>query len=199
MWPYPRIVAHRGGGALAPENTIAAMRCGLTHGFQAVEFDVMLARDGVSVVMHDTTFGRTVAGEGNVADYTAQELAQRDAGAWFGEEFIGEPVPTLEQVAAFCMHHHIWMNVEIKPVPGFEDQTGWVVAQTVQRACLRISRTGRRRRCRCCLRFHLPRCRQRNWPPPNCRAPSWSMKSRPTGMSVCSRWARLRCIRTTRI
>lgn len=133
MWPYPRIVAHRGGGALAPENTIAAMRCGLTHGFQAVEFDVMLARDGVPVVMHDPNFGRTVAGEGCVADFTAQELAQRDAGAWFGEEFIGEPVPTLEQVAAFCMHHHIWMDIEIKPVPGFEDQTGWVVAQTVQR------------------------------------------------------------------
>ena len=133
MWPYPKIVAHRGGGALAPENTIAAMRCGLTHGFRAVEFDVMLARDGVPVVMHDTVFGRTVAGEGNVNAYTAQELATRDAGAWFGEEYRGEPIPSFEQVAAFCMQHHIWMNIEIKPVPGFEDQTGWTVAQATQR------------------------------------------------------------------
>lgn len=133
MWPYPKIVAHRGGGVLAPENTIAAMRCGLTHGFHAVEFDVMLAKDGVPVVMHDPDFGRTVAGEGCVADFTAQELASRDAGAWFGEEFIGEPVPTFEQVAAFCMHHAIWMDIEIKPVPGFEEQTGWVVAQTTKR------------------------------------------------------------------
>ncbi len=129
MWPYPKIVAHRGGGVLAPENTIAAMRCGLTHGFHAVEFDVMLAKDGVPVVMHDPVFGRTVADEGNVNDCTAQELAALDAGAWFGEEFIGEPIPTFEQVAAFCMHNAIWMNIEIKPVPGFEDQTGWTVAQ----------------------------------------------------------------------
>ncbi|CAL60815.1 glycerophosphodiester phosphodiesterase [Herminiimonas arsenicoxydans] len=133
MWPYPKIVAHRGGGVLAPENTIAAMRCGLTHGFRAVEFDVMLARDGVPVVMHDPVFGRTVAGEGNVNEYTAQELATFDAGVWFGEEFSGEPIPTFEQVASFCMHHAIWMDIEIKPAPGFEEQTGWVVAQTTRR------------------------------------------------------------------
>ncbi|WP_076592281.1 glycerophosphodiester phosphodiesterase [Herminiimonas arsenitoxidans] len=133
MWPYPKIVAHRGGGVLAPENTIAAMRCGLTHGFHAVEFDVMLSKDGVPIVMHDPDFGRTVAGEGSVADFTAQELTARDAGAWFGEEYIGEPIPTFEQVATFCMHNNIWMNIEIKPVPGFEDQTGWVVAQATKR------------------------------------------------------------------
>lgn len=133
MWPYPKIVAHRGGGVLAPENTIAAMRCGLTHGFHAVEFDVMLARDGVPVVMHDPVFGRTVAGEGNVNEYTAQELAACDAGVWFGEEYSGEPIPTFEQVASFCMHNAIWMDIEIKPAPGFEEQTGWVVAQTTRR------------------------------------------------------------------
>lgn len=133
MWPYPKIVAHRGGGVLAPENTIAAMRCGLTHGFYAVEFDVMLAKDGVPIVMHDPDFGRTVEGEGNVADFTAQELTARDAGAWFGVDFIGEPIPTFEQVTHFCIHHNIWMNIEIKPVPGFEDRTGWVVAQATKR------------------------------------------------------------------
>ncbi|GGI53972.1 glycerophosphodiester phosphodiesterase [Oxalicibacterium solurbis] len=133
MWPYPKIVAHRGGGTLAPENTIAAMRCGLNHGFRAVEFDVMLAKDGVPVVMHDPEFGRTVAGEGSIADFTARELAARDAGAWFGEAFEGEPVPTFEQVATFCMGNGIWMNIEIKPVPGFEDRTGLVVAQTTRR------------------------------------------------------------------
>jgi glycerophosphoryl diester phosphodiesterase len=126
MWPYPKIVAHRGGGILAPENTLASMRCGLAHGFHAVEFDVMLSKDDVPILMHDPSFGRTVKGTGNVSDFTAQELGAMDAGAWFGAEFAGEPVPTYLQVAEFCKANRIWMNVEIKPAPGFEVETGRV-------------------------------------------------------------------------
>jgi glycerophosphoryl diester phosphodiesterase len=133
MWPYPRIVAHRGGGKLAPENTLAAMRCGLAHGFHAVEFDVMLSKDGVPIVMHDPYLGRTVAGSGSVADYTAQELTAMDAGAWFGVQFAGERVPRYEDIVAFCKANGIWMNVEIKPVPGFERETGEVVGALTQR------------------------------------------------------------------
>jgi glycerophosphoryl diester phosphodiesterase len=129
MWPYPRTVAHRGGGTLAPENTIAALRCGLAHGFRAVEFDVMLSKDGVPVVMHDPELGRTVRGRGKISDFTAQELTAMDAGSWFNKGFSGEQVPTYEQFFRFCMEHGIWMNVEIKPVPGFEEQTGRVVAE----------------------------------------------------------------------
>lgn len=128
MWPYPTVLAHRGGGKLAPENTIAGLKCGLAHGFRAVEFDVMLARDGVPVVMHDPYLGRTVAGSGNVFDYDAAELAAMDAGGWFGKQFHGEPVPLFADFAAFCKTNGIWMNVEIKPAPGFEAQTGKVVA-----------------------------------------------------------------------
>ncbi|MDB5962637.1 MAG: ugpQ [Massilia sp.] len=128
MWPYPRILAHRGGGKLAPENTIAALRCGLEHGFRAVEFDVMLARDGVPVVLHDPFLGRTVAGSGNVFDYDAAELQAMDAGAWFASRFAGEPVPLFAEVVDFCRAHGIWMNIEIKPAPGFERETGSVVA-----------------------------------------------------------------------
>src|SRR5204863_2165492 len=46
-WPYPRIVAHRGGGALAPENTLGAIRLGASMGFKGVEFDVMLTADAM--------------------------------------------------------------------------------------------------------------------------------------------------------
>jgi len=53
MWPYPKVIAHRGGGTLSPENTLAAMQCGLDYGFAAVEFDVMLSKDGIPVLMHD--------------------------------------------------------------------------------------------------------------------------------------------------
>ena len=133
MWLYPKILAHRGGGSLAPENTLAALRCGLAHGFRAVEFDVMLSRDGVPVLMHDPHFGRTVRGTGNVFDTDAAELKAMDAGAWYGPLFAGEPVPTLEQAVHYCRQQHIWMNIEIKPAPGFETQTGRAVAQLTAR------------------------------------------------------------------
>lgn len=133
MWPYPKIVAHRGGGSLAPENTIAALRCGLAHGFHAVEFDVMLSSDAVPVLMHDPDFGRTVSGVGNVSDVPAQVLTTMDAGRWFGAEFSGEKIPLFEDVIRFCKEHQIWMNVEIKPAPGYDEITGRLAAQLVQR------------------------------------------------------------------
>ncbi|WP_296001872.1 glycerophosphodiester phosphodiesterase [Rugamonas sp.] len=131
MWPYPKIVAHRGGGTLAPENTIAGLRAGLAHGFHAVEFDVMLSRDGIGMVMHDPDFGRTVAGVGSVAATDAAALAIMDAGRWFGPQFAGEPVPFFTQFVDYCRAQRIWMNIEIKPTDGFEAQTGrWVAATT---------------------------------------------------------------------
>ena len=129
MWPYPTILAHRGGGTLAPENTLAGVRRGMAAGFRAIEFDVMLARDGVPVVLHDPDLGRTVAGTGSVADVDAHDLAARDAGAWFGPDYAGEPVPLFVEFAQYCKAHGVWMNIEIKPVPGHETQTGTVVAR----------------------------------------------------------------------
>ncbi len=129
MWPYPRILAHRGGGTLAPENTYAGLRCGMAAGFRAIEFDVMLARDGVPVVMHDPGLGRTVRGSGSVFEHDAAELAAMDAGSWFGPAFAGEPVPLFSDFARFCKDHGVWMNIEIKPAPGFEFETGATVAR----------------------------------------------------------------------
>ena len=128
MWPYPKVIAHRGGGSLAPENTLAAMQCGLDHGYHAVEFDVMLSKDGVPVLMHDPLFGRTVSGVGGVAATLAAELLQMDAGSWFSASYAGARVPSYAQAVRFCQQHGIWMNVEIKPVPGYEEETGRVVA-----------------------------------------------------------------------
>lgn len=128
MGIYPtKVLAHRGGGSLAPENTIAALRCGLSHGFHAVEFDVMDAADGL-VLMHDPELGRTVAGQGSIADCTLADLALLDAGSWFAPAFAGEPVPTFAIARDFCIAHGIWMNAEIKPVPGTEAATGRQVA-----------------------------------------------------------------------
>ena len=131
-WPYPRVAAHRGGGTLAPENTMAAMRCGFDHGFRAVEFDVMLAQDGVPVVLHDHRLGRTVPGTAEVATLTWSQLTAMDAGSWFGAAYCDETVPMFEQVFRFCSERHIWMNIEIKPSPGTEHQTGHIVAGLAQ-------------------------------------------------------------------
>ena len=128
MWPYPKIVAHRGGGILAPENTLAAMQCGIDYGYRAVEFDVMLSKDGIPVLMHDPEFGRTVAGTGTVAEAWARDLFEMDAGSWFDSRFQHVRVPSYEAVFRFCQAHQIWMNVEIKPAPGHERDTGRVVA-----------------------------------------------------------------------
>ena len=130
MWRYPAtVLAHRGGGTLAPENTMAGLLDGMARGFRAIEYDVMLARDGVPVVMHDPYLGRTVAGSGNVFDYDALELAAMDAGGWFSRPFEGEPVPLFAEFAQYCKAHGVWMNIEIKPAPGHDIETGAVVAR----------------------------------------------------------------------
>jgi glycerophosphoryl diester phosphodiesterase len=129
MWPYPKVLAHRGGGTLAPENTMAGLRRGMRAGFHAIEYDVMLARDGVPVVMHDPWLGRTVPGSGHVYDYDALELAGMDAGSWFAGAYEGEPVPLFVEFAQYCRAHGVWMNIELKPAPGYELETGGTVAR----------------------------------------------------------------------
>jgi glycerophosphoryl diester phosphodiesterase len=131
MWPYPIVIAHRGGGILAPENTLAGIRGGLSRGFHAIEFDVMLSSDGVPILMHDDMLGRTVAGSGAISALSAVQLLQMDAGAWFGAQYAGERIPRFADVIEFCRKNQIWMNIEIKPAPGFEVETGRVAAEMV--------------------------------------------------------------------
>lgn len=123
-WPWPRVIAHRGGGKLAPENTLAALRKGHALGFRGVEFDVMLAADLVPVLIHDETLERTTGGRGRVVDLSAAALAALDAGAWFGPEFRGEPVPSFAAAARLCVALGLWANVEIKPAFGQDIETG---------------------------------------------------------------------------
>ncbi len=128
-WPYPRVIAHRGGGAHAPENTLAAIRKGRSLGFAGVEFDVMLTADAVTVLIHDETLERTTGVAGSVAQTPSSRLAALDAGSWFGPEFAGEPIPRYAEAVRLCRDLGLWANVEIKPAPGFERDTGRVVAE----------------------------------------------------------------------
>ena len=77
----PLVFAHRGGSALAPENTMAAFANGLAVGADGIELDVHLSRDGVVVVHHDQTVDRMTSGRGDVAEMTARDLARLDVPA----------------------------------------------------------------------------------------------------------------------
>jgi len=129
MWTYPRLLAHRGGGVLAPENTMAALRKGFAMGFRGVEFDVMATRDDELVLMHDDVLGRTVAGNGSIGQLNLSDLLAMDAGKWFSAEYAGELVPSFAQATEYCVSSGIFMNAEIKPVPGQEVRTAELVAQ----------------------------------------------------------------------
>jgi glycerophosphoryl diester phosphodiesterase len=127
-WPYPRIIAHRGGGALAPENTLAGMRKAKALGFRGVEFDVMLAGDATAILMHDETLDRTTSGSGAIAQTPYRDLEKLDAGGWFAPQYAGETVPSFEHAGKLCIELGLWANVEIKPAQGYEAQTGKAAA-----------------------------------------------------------------------
>ncbi len=127
-WPYPRIVAHRGGGKLAPENTLAAIDVGARLGHKMIEFDVKLSRDGHIFLLHDDNLERTSNGWGVAGNLTWNELLNVDAGGWFSGEFKGEPLPLLSQVAERCHQHGMMANIEIKPTTGTGPLTGKTVA-----------------------------------------------------------------------
>lgn len=132
-WPYPRWIAHRGAGKLAPENTLAAFRLGARHGYRMFECDAKLSADGVPFLMHDATLERTTNGRGTGGDLPWAELSQLDAGSWHSRAYAGEPLPTLETVARFCIANGCFLNIEIKPTPGIEARTGEIVAHEAAR------------------------------------------------------------------
>lgn len=132
-WPYPRWVAHRGAGKLAPENTLAAFRLGASYGYRMFECDAKLSADGVVFLMHDATLDRTTSGHSTGGAQPWSALAQLDAGGWHSRAYAGEPLPTLENLARFCLANDYLLNIEIKPTPGSERETGEVVAREAAR------------------------------------------------------------------
>src|SRR5262245_14037642 len=132
-WPYPRIIGHRGGGTLAPENTLGGFRKAATMGFRGVEFDVMLSADSVPLLIHDETLDRTTNGSGPVSGASYAEIAALDAGAWFGPAHRGERVPRFDDAAKLCIELGLWPNIEIKPAAGFERETASIACELVRK------------------------------------------------------------------
>jgi len=133
-WPYPLWIAHRGAGHLAPENTLAAFRVGASHGYRAFECDVKLSADGVPFLIHDATLQRTTPGHGPAAELTWAELSRTDAGGWHGRTWAGEPIPSFEAIARYCLRNGFALNIELKPpTPEVEHETGRAVAELASR------------------------------------------------------------------
>lgn len=132
-WPYPFWIAHRGAGKLAPENTLAAFRLGASHGYRAFECDVKLSADGLPFLLHDATLDRTTPQRGLAGTRSWAELSRLDAGGWHGRTYAGEPIASLEAIAAFVRANDFRLNIELKPTPGQELETGRVVGREVLR------------------------------------------------------------------
>lgn len=117
------VIGHRGALGYAPENTLTSFDKGIALGADLIEFDVHMTRDRQLVVMHDSDVSRTTDGHGHISDLTLAEIKALDAGKWFGTQFAGLRVPTLDETLAFT-RGRTQLAVEIKgdplPAPGIE-------------------------------------------------------------------------------
>jgi len=93
---------------------MAAFKKAIALGASFIETDLQLSRDARFVAIHDDTLNRTTNGQGAVRDLTLAELRKLDAGSWFGSEFTGERIPTIEEILEFSKKNDVVFYLEIK-------------------------------------------------------------------------------------
>lgn len=108
-----QISSHRGNSDISPENTIPALENAILAKSDYAEIDVQLSMDGVLVLMHDKSLERTAGLNQFVSNLTLLELNKLDVGSWFGIEFIGTHIPTLEEALSYCKGR-IKLNIDMK-------------------------------------------------------------------------------------
>ncbi|SDG09890.1 glycerophosphoryl diester phosphodiesterase [Onishia taeanensis] len=118
MAALPRLIAHRGLSASAPENTLAAVRAAHEAGITWVELDVQLLADGTPVIWHDATLKRCSNGRGRLAKLSLAEARRLDVGAWFDAAFTGERMATLDEMLALIDTLSMGLNLELKLARG---------------------------------------------------------------------------------
>jgi glycerophosphoryl diester phosphodiesterase len=125
---WPRIIGHRGVALSAPENTLAGFCMAAALDVAWVEFDVRLTKDGRCILLHDDSLDRTTSGKGPAATLSFEEIRRVDAGAWFGGDFVGQRVPSLEETIDLLAKLNLGAVVELKPQAGSEAETGHAAA-----------------------------------------------------------------------
>ena len=127
----PAIAAHRGASAYAPENTMAAYKLALEMGVVILEIDVQLSKDGIPVVIHDPVLDRTTNGNGRVDNKTLKELKELDIGGWFGQQFSGERLLTLDELLKWAKGKTNIL-IEIKTNPSKNRDVTLKVTDTIE-------------------------------------------------------------------
>jgi glycerophosphoryl diester phosphodiesterase len=111
----PILVGHHGVASLAPENTLSGVLVACERQLPGVEVDVRFTRDSVPVLIHDRDISRTSNGIGNVDQMTLAQLREFDFGSWFGKQFVGEPIPTLDEfftLVSACSFDVVMLDVK---------------------------------------------------------------------------------------
>lgn len=114
--PRPLVFAHRGGAALAPENTLVAFEQAVSLGADGIELDVRASKDGRVVVHHDETLDRTTRLRGPVNRVLADELA-------------GADVPELSAVLRACRDVRVIVEIKVN-----EPEFGRLVVEELRKA-----------------------------------------------------------------
>ncbi len=133
MSSHPYVIAHRGISGRYPENTLVAFQHAINAGSDWIELDVQTTLDGVVIVSHDTRADRCTDGQGPFKMMTLDEVKQLDAGSWFGAEFAGHRIPTLEETLNFMGDGRIRVCIEVKgDETGDYLRTAWETVRIVQ-------------------------------------------------------------------
>ncbi|WP_010632742.1 glycerophosphodiester phosphodiesterase family protein [Sporolactobacillus vineae] len=94
----PLIIAHRGANNIAPEETLPAYIDAVKNHADFIEGDLRQTKDGVLVLMHDSTVNRTTNGKGYVSNKTYHQVEKLDAGVKFSKKYRGTRVLNLENL-----------------------------------------------------------------------------------------------------
>ncbi|WP_372611809.1 glycerophosphodiester phosphodiesterase family protein [Halomonas sp.] len=113
------VIAHRGSSLVAPENTLAAVERAIQDRADMIEIDVRITADDQVMLYHDRRLTRLTGDTRNLGELTREELDVFDVGSWFGDAYVGEPIPGLDE-ALIAVRGRSRLMIEMKPDPGRE-------------------------------------------------------------------------------
>lgn len=127
------IIGHRGACGHCPENTVVSFETAKRMGAEWIETDVSITADGIAIIFHDDSLNRCTNSKGLLLNTPFEHIQKLDAGSWYSQEFMGEPIPTLEQLIDACHRLQLKLNLEIKSPVGWEWETVEAIAPIIRK------------------------------------------------------------------